>query len=184
MSKFGDWFKGQVSSGNYGTNQDYNGKSIAIKYADENMHKAAMKKKLAKGSGDVPSNKPDAKPPGDAGGGGGGAPSADAMQAGGEALSGLAGKNSDAGGALGGAGSGAAMGMKLGGPKGAVVGAVAGAAMGMLQAKENRAKAKAMGRVEASKERAQAEAGKRAARTKMAEAIGTTLRSGKQSVSL
>jgi len=182
MSKFGDWFKGQVSSGNYGTNQDYNGKSIAIKYADEGMHKAAMKKKLAKGSGDVPSNKPDAKPPGDAGGGG--APSADAMQAGGEALSGLAGKNSDAGGALGGAGSGAAMGMKLGGPKGAVVGAVAGAAMGLLQAKEQRAKTQAMGRVEANQERAQAEAGKRKARTKMAEAIGTTLRSGKQSVSL
>lgn len=182
MSEFGDWFSKQATGGKYGTNQTWKGKSYAIKYADEGMHKAAMKKKLSKGSGDVPPNKP---PAGDKPGGGGGAPSAEMLEKGGEALSGLAGGgNTDAGGALGGAGSGASMGMKLGGPKGAVIGAVAGAAMGLMKAKENRAKQAAMGRVEQSKERAKAEEGKRAARTKMAEAIGTTLRSGKQSVSL
>jgi hypothetical protein len=168
----------------------YEGESYSTDTAEEAaMKKSVAKKQLAKGSGEVAPNKPEAdtiylpKPKGDK-------PKdntdaqADAMQEGGEALSGVAGKDSDAGGALGGAGSGAAMGMKLGGPKGAVIGAVAGAAMGIMQAKEKRAKAKAMGRVEANVERAQAEAGKRAARTRMAEAIGTTLRSGKQSVSL
>lgn len=183
---------GRKAHGGGGGTFMYEGKSFSTDTAEEAaMKKSVAKKQLAKGSGEVASNKPEAdtiylpKPKGDKPGGeGGGDLSGEAMEKGGEVLAGLAGEGSDAGGALAGAGKGASMGMTLGGPPGAAVGAIAGAAMGIMQAKEERAKAQAMGRVEANKERAQAEAGKREARTKMAEAIGTTLRSGKQSVSL
>lgn len=180
QSAFASARKEQGAGGTF----DFEGKSYSTNYAEEGLNKAVAKKQMAKGSGDVAPNKPDAKPPGGDAPGGGGDVSGAALEKGGEVLAGLAGEGSDAGGALAGAGKGASMGMTLGGPPGAAVGAIAGAAMGIMQAKEERAKAQAMGRVEANKERAQAEAGKREARTKMAEAIGTTLRSGKQSVSL